>query len=52
MGQMNEVSVVRFIIKDTVEEEIYRENIKEDSKHKQTFKVFETQDDSIILDKD
>jgi SNF2 family DNA or RNA helicase len=36
MGQQNKVKVIRFIIKDTVEEDIYNENIAEDSKYSQS----------------
>lgn len=33
MGQQNKVKVVRFVIKDTIEEEIYNLNTTEDKKH-------------------
>jgi SNF2 family DNA or RNA helicase len=49
-GQTKQVSVVRFIIKDTVEEEIYNENIKEDAKFKSEVKMTMLTDDNINLD--
>jgi SNF2 family DNA or RNA helicase len=55
-GQTKQVQVVRFIIKDTVEEEIYNLNKKEDEKTKNNEKVIlqletsETKGDNIILD--
>ncbi len=49
-GQTKQVSVVRFIIKDTVEEEIYNENIKEDAKFKSDVKMTMLTDDNINLD--
>jgi SNF2 family DNA or RNA helicase len=52
MGQTKEVEVVRFIIKDTIEEEIFKMNQEEDKKHKVDIKVFETSDDSITLTDD
>lgn len=52
MGQKSEVKVVRFIIKDTVEEEIYNMNLEEDKKYKVDVKIFESNDDSIILSND
>ncbi|QKF94044.1 SNF2 helicase with zinc finger RING-type domain [Fadolivirus algeromassiliense] len=33
LGQKSNIKVVRFIIKDSVEEEIYRKNVEEDKKH-------------------
>lgn len=52
MGQNNEVEVLRFIIKDTIEEDIYNENKKEDTKYITNIKIFETTDDDITLSKD
>ena len=49
-GQTKQVSVVRFIIKDTVEEEIYNENIKDDAKFKSEVKMTMLTDDNINLD--
>lgn len=51
MGQTKQVEVVRFIIKNSIEEEIYNDNKLEDSKH-MTKIVFETNDDSITLSDD
>ena len=51
-GQMNEVEVLRFIICDTIEEEIFKANIAEDTKHVPKFKIFESTDDSITLTDD
>ncbi len=48
-GQTKQVSVVRFIIKDTVEEEIYNENIIEDAKFKQDVKMTILTDDNLNL---
>lgn len=33
LGQKSSIKIIRFIIKDTVEEEIYRLNVTEDNKH-------------------
>lgn len=52
MGQMKEVEVVRFIIKDTVEENIYMKNIENDKKYVKEVPVFETTDEKITLTKD
>lgn len=52
MGQTKEVKVVRFVVKDTVEEEIYKMNQQEDKKHKIDIKIFESNDDSITLSND
>jgi hypothetical protein len=49
-GQTKQVSVVRFIIKDTVEEEIYNENLVEDAKFKTDVKMTMLTDDNINLD--
>ena len=51
-GQLEQVSVVRFIIKDTVEEEIFNENIKEDAKFKQDIQQTVITDDAINLSKE
>jgi SNF2 family DNA or RNA helicase len=56
-GQTKQVQVVRFIIKDTVEEEIYNMNKKEDTKESNVKKVLgdaeisETKEDTLNLDK-
>ena len=51
MGQTKKVSVIRFIMKDTVEEEIYKINKEEDKKFKDNTdlidKMIETTDDNI-----
>jgi len=52
MGQTSEVEVLRFIIKGTIEEEIYETNKKEDAKHKTNIKIFESSDDTIVLSQD
>lgn len=51
-GQTKQVSVVRFIIKDTVEDEIYNENLANDSKFKQDIQQTLLTDDNINLSKD
>jgi SNF2 family DNA or RNA helicase len=52
MGQLKKVTVVRMIIKNSVEEEIYNLNKKEDDKFKQqNAKIFELEDDKITLEK-
>lgn len=48
-GQIDQVSVVRFIIKDTIEEEIYNENIKEDAKFKSDMEIQMLTDDNLNL---
>lgn len=52
MGQKNEVEVLRFIISDTIEEEIYNTNKEEDKKHVTNIKIFESTDDAITLSQD
>jgi len=52
MGQTSEVEVLRFVVRDTIEEEIYNTNNEEDKKHISLVKIFETNDDDIILSKD
>lgn len=52
MGQTKEVEVIRFIIKDTVEEDIYKMNQEEDKKFKTDVKIFESNDDQITLSND
>jgi len=52
MGQQKPVTVARFIIKDTVEEEIYNMNKDEDKKFNENIKIFELNDDKITLEKD
>ena len=51
MGQTREVDVVRFVIKNTIEEEILEMNLEEDKKHTTTLtsKSFESTDDNIVL---
>jgi SNF2 family DNA or RNA helicase len=56
MGQTKKVHVVRFIMKDTVEEEIYKINKEEDKKFKDNVdlidKMVEMDDEKIIAGKD
>jgi hypothetical protein len=56
MGQTKKVNVVRFIMKDTVEEEIYKINKEEDKKFKDNVdlidKMIEITDDNIDADKE
>lgn len=49
LGQLNSVEVVRFIVKDTVEEEIYKDNKIEDSKQSSQIKIREVTDETITL---
>lgn len=49
MGQTKSVEIVRFIISDTVEEEIYKENKVEDIKQHTQLNISETTDDTITL---
>lgn len=51
-GQTKEVNVVRFIIKDTIEEDIYKENSEEDKKHIVDINIFESTDESLTLTDD
>jgi SNF2 family DNA or RNA helicase len=56
MGQTKKVTVVRLIIKDSIEEEIYKANIEEDNKYKLSKdfmdKMIELTDDKIIATND
>jgi SNF2 family DNA or RNA helicase len=49
LGQTKSVEIVRFIIRDTVEEEIYRENKSEDIKQNTQLVISETTDETITL---
>lgn len=52
MGQQNQVEIVRFIIRDTIEEETYNINKHEDSKYIADMKIFESSDDLLTLSSD
>jgi SNF2 family DNA or RNA helicase len=52
MGQTKQVEVIRLIIKDTIEEEIYKKNLEEDKKFIENIKIFESTDDTINLSKE
>lgn len=52
MGQLQEVNVVRFIIRNTVEEQIYNMNKDEEKKSPVDTLKFEMTDDNINLDAD
>jgi SNF2 family DNA or RNA helicase len=49
LGQQNSVEIVRFIIKDTVEEEIYKTNKIEDAKQKTQLNISEVSDETITI---
>jgi hypothetical protein len=49
LGQSKPVEIVRFIIRDTVEEEIYKDNKIEDEKQKTQLRISETTDTTINL---
>ena len=51
-GQLDEVTVVRFIIKDSVEDEIYNENIIEDAKFKSDIEIKLLSDENLNLTKE
>jgi len=52
MGQTKQVEVIRLVVKDTIEDEIYKQNIEEDKKFKDNIKIFETTDDTIDISKE
>ena len=52
LGQTKPVEIVRFIIKDTVEEDIYNENKIEDTKHVSKLVISEISDETITLSND
>jgi SNF2 family DNA or RNA helicase len=52
MGQNSPVEIVRFIIKDTIEEDIYLENKKQDVAQKTQRNISETTDETITLSDD
>jgi SNF2 family DNA or RNA helicase len=49
LGQTNIVKVVRFIVRDTVEDEIYNANKVADAVHIANMKIFEIDDDNITM---
>lgn len=49
MGQNKSVEIVRFIIRDTVEEDIYKENKTDDAKQQTQLNISETTDETITL---
>jgi SNF2 family DNA or RNA helicase len=52
LGQNKSVEIVRFIIKDTVEEEIHKDNKLEDVKQKTQLNISEVTDETITLSDD
>jgi SNF2 family DNA or RNA helicase len=52
LGQTKSVEIVRFIIKDTVEEEIYKDNKIEDMKQQTQLNISEILDETITLSDD
>lgn len=52
MGQQHKVNVIRFVVKGTVEEEIYNVNNSENKKLNVVQKIFEITDDKITLEED
>jgi len=50
MGQKKQVEIVRFIVKNTVEDDIYKENMLENEKYVENIKIFELNEDTINLD--
>jgi len=52
LGQTKPVEIVRLIIKDTVEEEIYRDNKLQDAKQASQMVISEITDDTITLSDD
>ena len=51
LGQVNNVKVVQFIIKNTIEEEIYENNVAEDKKHNCSFDINKLTEDNDIFKK-
>lgn len=52
MGQSKQVQIVRFIIKNTIEDEIYKENLVENAKQVENIKIFELSEDATHLDEE
>jgi SWI/SNF-related matrix-associated actin-dependent regulator 1 of chromatin subfamily A len=52
MGQTKQVEVVRFIVRNTIEEDIYKLNKEDDQKSNVNMKIFEFDDANINLDED
>lgn len=52
LGQKKPVEVVRFIVRDTVEEDIYRDNKSEDAKQNTQLNISEITDETITLSDD
>ena len=52
MGQTKPVEIVRLIIKDSIEEEIYNMNKEEDKKNNLSINIKEINDDNLIISKE
>lgn len=52
MGQTKQVQIVRFIIKNTIEETIYQENLIENAKHVENIIIFELNEEVTNIDQD
>ena len=52
MGQTKPVEIVRLVIKDSIEEEIYNMNKEEDIKNNLSLIIKEINDDTLILSTD
>jgi SNF2 family DNA or RNA helicase len=52
LGQTKDVEIVRLIVRDTIENDIYNENIKRDNELNIKKKIKETSDDTIKIDDD
>jgi SNF2 family DNA or RNA helicase len=44
MGQKNKVTIIRFVIRNTIEEEVYNNNKKDDELHKKDVQIFVTEE--------
>lgn len=47
LGQKNKIKLVRLLIRDTIEEEIYKKNVEEDTKHIEALNISKLDEETI-----
>jgi len=51
-GQTKQVQIVRFIIKNTIEDDIHKENVEENKKYVENIKIYELDENVTNLDEE